>query len=269
MTTILLDNDDGIRSIGLLAAKRALLHIGRVLVVAPKHQRSGIGKAITVRRPVRLERTKLADGSKAYSVSGTPADAYLLATEVLHYKPDVLVSGINLGPNLGIDDLLNSGTIGAAMEAAIHGVPAIAISLCINQDQQRRKRLSEDDMRLAKKVLSAAVRYVIDKGLPRDAQLISINVPFSNSIGGVSSVRPSMRGYKDIFIHRGNSYETVDWGLDIYGDAIEGTDVHAVKLRNHISIVPLKLGLSSSSRNGRGLAKHVELVLRHENRQGG
>ena len=131
MPTILVINDDGIKSIGLNTLKNRLEKLGNVIVVAPKDERSGIGKALTTDH-IKIMETKLRDGSKAYATTWTPADAFLLAvSKILKRQPDLLVAGINLGPNLGIDDFLNSGTLGAALEAAIHRVPAIAVSYCI------------------------------------------------------------------------------------------------------------------------------------------
>jgi 5'-nucleotidase len=259
MTAILLINDDGIRSVGLVAAKNALSGIGRVSVVAPKRECSGIGKAMTFRYPINIRRDELSDGSMAYAIKGTPADAYLIATEILHRRPDLLVSGINLGPNLGIEDILNSGTLGAAIEGAIHGVPALAISLCMSQSQ--RGRASEADMGLVKDVLRVVAECVIKRGLPGNAQLLSINVPFSSSVAGISLMRPSMKGYEGTFVRKGRGYAMRDWNLDIYDD-MEGTDVYAIKNKGYIAIAPLALDpISLPLEGGRELIDYIALSL--------
>jgi len=150
MKTILLINDVGIQSSGLLALKWKLSKFGKV--IAPKEEISGIGKAITTSKHVRVEETELNDGFKAYATDGTPADAYLLAVnKILKHKPDLLVAGINLGPNLEIDDFLISGTLGAAIEAAIHGVPAISVSYCkqeISDQKADKARITTQELEL-------------------------------------------------------------------------------------------------------------------------
>ena len=102
--------------------------------MAPATQQSGIGHALTLFEPIRVTATHLPDGSEAFSVSGTPTDAVIIGIyELTESKPDSVISGINIGENLGKSELSTSGTIGAAMEAAVHGVPAIAVSLQVTR----------------------------------------------------------------------------------------------------------------------------------------
>ena len=133
MPTILVINDDGINSIGLSILTKQLKKLGDVIVVTPGDERSGVGKAISIGQ-VNITEASFRDGTKAYATTGTPADSFLIAVnKILKRMPDLLVSGINIGPNLGIDDVLTSGTVGASFEAAIHNVPAIAVSYCISE----------------------------------------------------------------------------------------------------------------------------------------
>src|SRR5438874_357339 len=127
---ILITNDDGIHAEGLLALKRALSEMAEVVVVAPDRPRSACGHSITLHKPLRVTEVRLPDGSPAYSTTGTPSDCVSLAVlDILRDRPpDVVVSGINSGPNLGWD-LTYSGTVSAAMEGAILGIPSIAISV--------------------------------------------------------------------------------------------------------------------------------------------
>ncbi len=247
MKTVLLINDDGIYSPGLMAIKKRLDTHGKVVVVAPKEEQSGVGKAITSAKPVRIEKVELSDGSNAYAVDGTPADAYLLAVnKILKYSPDLVVAGINLGPNLGIDDFLNSGTVGAALEAAIHGVPAIAVSYCkreISDQKADKTRITMQELELTANVAQKIVEYVLEKGMPPNVDLLSINVPEDADCTKVKITRLSYVGYGDLFTEEEKGYRIAHWKLADYVDSSPETDVHAVRDEGCISITPTKIKL--------------------------
>lgn len=132
--TILATNDDGIYAPGLSALYRELLYLGEVVVVAPDSEQSAVGHAISLSNPLRVKQVELPGGVKGWSVSGTPADCVKIAVaELLPRPPELVVSGINLGPNVGIN-VLYSGTVSAATEATILGVKAFAFSLNIYKD---------------------------------------------------------------------------------------------------------------------------------------
>jgi len=127
---ILITNDDGINAKGIAALANTMQQFGRVVVVAPSHPQSGMGHAITVNQPIRLNRSTIFNDIEAYTVSGTPVDCVKMGIyEVLKQKPDLLVSGINHGANVSTN-VLYSGTMSAAVEGAIENVPAIGFSLC-------------------------------------------------------------------------------------------------------------------------------------------
>src|SRR3989337_1823069 len=223
MKTILLINDDGIYASGLLAIKKKLAHLGKIVAVTPKEEISGIGKAITSTRHVQIEEVKLSDDSKAYGViGGTPADAYLLAVnKILKSPPDVVVAGINLGPNLGIDDFLNSGTIGAALEAAIHNIPAVAISYCkreISDQNADKLTISVEELDSTASIGQRVAVLVLEKGMPPDVDLISINVPEAADCSKMKITRLSYAGYGDLFTEEEGGYRIVSWKLDDYVD---------------------------------------------------
>ncbi len=246
MTLILLINDDGIKSVGLLAMKRALDDLGDVFVIAPERERSGIGKAITCGGQVRVYDAALLDGSHAYAITGTPADAFMIAVrKLLGRRPDLLVSGINLGPNLGIDDLLNSGTLGAALEAAIHGVPAVAVSYCmsVTASGDEKRRVTLEELEATVEVARRVVRYVLERGMPEGVDIISINVPRGARLGNVKATSLSYKSYGDIYVKTGDGYHISGWALDMYPDDEPGTDIHAVKVEGAISITPICLRL--------------------------
>ena len=260
MPTILLTNDDGIQSIGLIAMKKKLEKIGNVIVVAPKDERSGVGKALTTEQ-IKITETRLADGSKAYATTGTPADAFLLATnKIMKKPPDLLVAGINLGPNLGIDDLLNSGTLGAALEAAIHKVPAIAVSYCIEkitEHQVEKRKVTLEELELPATLVEKAAKYVLNNGMPQDVDIISINVPEKAESNKIEITSLSYKGYGDIHTNHKDGYKITSWALSSYPDDQLGTDIYAIKEKRHISITPIKVSLPHNKRGLEDFSKSL------------
>jgi 5'-nucleotidase len=252
MKTIMLINDDGVHSSGLLALKHKLDKLGRVVVVTPKEEKSGIGKAITSAEHVRIEEVKLNDGSKACATSGTPADSFLLGMyKILKQPPVLVVSGINLGPNLGIDDFLNSGTLGTAIEAAIHNVPAVAVSYCKKQIIDReadKKGISLQELELTARVAAKVVKLVLEKGMPEGVDILSVNVPEKADSKKVKVTTLSYVGYKDIYSKEEEGYGIAQWRLADYNDSTPETDVHTVKEENCISITPVKIKLQHNTK---------------------
>jgi len=246
MPTILLINDDGIHSVGLFTLKKRLAKLGEVWVVAPKEETSGVGKALTTKQ-INVIETRLKDGTKAYAITGTPADAFLIAqNKILKHPPDLLVAGINMGPNLGIDDLLNSGTLGAALEAAIHHVPAIAVSYCIPQiteNQPEKMAVTEKELELTLTIAEKTAQYVLHKGMPPEVDIISINVPENANPNAIKVTSLSYEGYGDIHSKHGDGFMIRGWMLSNYPDDEMGTDLYAVKKEKNISITPIRIRL--------------------------
>jgi len=253
---ILITNDDGVNSSGIVAAKRAVEDLGAIDVVAPATQQSGIGHALTLFEPIRVISTTLNDGTQAYSVSGTPTDAVIIGVyEVTDSKPDLVISGINIGENLGKSELTTSGTIGAAMEAATHGIPAIAVSLQVTRgDIKFHDGHVAVDFRYSEKILKSVVKTVIKKGLPDGADFLNLNIPSHPSSNKVKFTRLGERMY-GIHIQkrldpRGRPYYWID------GDPVEndeyGTDVHTLKNERCPTITPISLDCTSDieSMNG-------------------
>jgi 5'-nucleotidase len=257
---VLLINDDGIYSIGLLVLKKRLEKLGKVTVVAPLEEKSGIGKALST-NSMKVIETLLADGTKAYAVTGTPADAYLLAVnKIMKKPPDLLVAGINLGPNVGIDDLLNSGTLGAALEAAIHHVPAIAVSYCLREitEQMREKAgVSADELEVASAFAEKTAEYVLEHGMPKNVDIISINVPEKATSENAETTTLSYEGYGDIHIKEGDAYKIKGWILSSYPDDENGTDLYAVKTKGNISITPIRINFHHDTKSLEKLRKFL------------
>ncbi len=166
MTNILISNDDGITSPGLFALKQALDAVGEVTVVAPDREWTASGHAKTMHKPLRITEVKLPDGSSAYMSSGAPSDCIALAVlGFLHQSPDLIVSGINLGANVG-HDITYSGTLAAAFEGTVSGIPSLAASL---------DTYEEGDFVSAAQFVAKLARQVLAHGLPSNI-LLNVNV---------------------------------------------------------------------------------------------
>lgn len=239
---ILISNDDGIHAAGLLALKKALDPLAEVHVVAPEKEKSGTGHGITVHKPLRPKEVQLADGSRGWSVNGTPADCVKLALEaLLEDQPDLVISGINRGPNLGTD-VLYSGTVSAAIEGTINGVPSIAISLATYE---------HDNFEAAASFAALITPLLVpDKGCAPQFTLLNINVP-PHGPRGVKITRLGMRRYVNVFHKRVDPRGGVYYWMA--GEPEDSTpenplvdadvDTQAVS-RGFISITPLHFDLT-------------------------
>ncbi|MDT8444610.1 MAG: 5'/3'-nucleotidase SurE [Desulfuromonadales bacterium] len=231
---ILLTNDDGIHSAGLQALAEQLQALGRVVVVAPDRERSAIGHALTLHSPLRAEEII----KDRWAVSGTPTDAVILGIcTLLQEKPDLVISGINKGGNMG-DDLSYSGTVAAAMEATRMGVPAIAMSLA-------SQSFKYDDFADAANIARRLATTVLEHGLPADT-FINTNVPDRKPLG-VRLTRQGKRVYEDAVVEkrdpRGRSYYWIGAG-ELGFQNLAGTDFHAVH-NGYVSVTPLHLDLTN------------------------
>jgi 5'/3'-nucleotidase len=245
---ILITNDDGVQAPGLFALKQALDPIGEVTVVAPDRPRSACGHSITLHKPLRVAEARLADGSRAFTTTGTPSDCVTLAIlDVMQGRePDLVVSGINQGPNLGWD-LTYSGTVSAAMEAAIMNFQAFAVSVAWrlepvhSEDGEPGPRL---DFGPAARFCAVLARRLASHPLPRHT-LLNVNVP-TGEPPAVEVTRQGVRRYPGKVEKRvdptGRPYYWL--GGDQPEDRLEeGTDVHAIA-RGHISVTPIQLDLT-------------------------
>ena len=235
---ILVTNDDGIESRGILVLKQALDPIGEVVVVAPDTNQSAVGHQKTLMRPLRVRERTLADGSSGYSIDGSPTDAVSLGLLGFFDAPfDLVASGINYGANLG-DDITYSGTVSAAMEAVINSVPAFAIS------QEYDERVDFDLAALAAAVVA---RNILEHGLKR-GELLSVNVPATTfaECEGFEVTRVGRRVYQDELIRRldprGLPYYWIG-GPPPSGISVPGTDFNAV-VNRRISVTPIHLDLT-------------------------
>jgi 5'-nucleotidase len=238
---ILLTNDDGIRAPGLVAMYRELTRLGEVHVVAPETVQSATGHGITLSTPLLTSRVTVEETFTGIAVEGRPADCVKLAVaKLLPRRPDLVVSGINSGANVGIN-VIYSGTVAAAIEAAFLGVPSVAVSLYLRNeiplDYSRTARLS-----------MGVIRQALDAGL-KGGQAVSINVPplrKDESPAGVKVVRQCTNAWIDTYEERkdprGRSYF---WNNTVFtlGQTDQDTDVAALR-DGYITVTPLQFDLT-------------------------
>ena len=245
----LISNDDGITASGILAAKKAVDELCETYVVAPEHQQSGIGHALTLNEPLRINERTLRDGSKGYWVTGTPTDAVTLALfEIMDEKPDIMISGINTGFNLGKAELTTSGTIGAAIEAASFNIPAIAISQEVTRDDIKFDTGEvEIDFDFAGKMLKKIAKIILKKGLPEGIDLLNVNIPANPINEEFEVVTLGKRMYVPIIEKRLDPREKPYYwiGGDPYESDVPGTDGHALRKYQKTTVTPLKIDLTS------------------------
>ena len=236
--TILITNDDGIGAPGIKALAEAMSEIGDIYVVAPDRQRSAVGMSITIEHPLRVN--ELRDGWMA--INGMPTDCVHLAIHsLMECTPDIIVSGINDGQNLGYD-IYHSGTVGAAITGTMFGIPSIAVSIAM--DGENTGSIYYDT---AAQIAVKIAKMVIEKGLPK-GKLLNINVPSLpiSEIKGIEITRHCHATY-DIEIHnrkdpRGKDYY---WLGGIFLDKGDNskTDLEALSQKK-VSITPLRLDLT-------------------------
>jgi 5'-nucleotidase len=227
MPRILVTNDDGVRSDGILALARALEGIGEVTIVAPLAEASAIGHALTLRRPLRLESV----GERTYGVDGTPTDCVNVAvTKVLSSMPDLVVSGINKGYNLG-DDVTYSGTVAGALEGALLGIPSVAVSL--------ERTRGTFDFSQAAAAAEAVASAVLQNGLPART-FLNVNVPRQKSRGfkiTVQARRNHVTSVAEKIDPRHQPYFWIEEGQSDW-ESNERSDYAAVKA-GYVSVTPL------------------------------
>lgn len=249
----LISNDDGINASGILAAKKAVEEICEVTVVAPETQQSGIGHALTLYEPLRVNPTKLADGSRGYGVTGTPTDAVTMALfEIMEDKPDIMISGINTGMNIGKAELTTSGTIGAAIEAASFNIPTIAISQEVTRsDIKFENGAVEVDFDFAGKMLKKLAKIVLKKGLPEGVDLLNLNIPSNPIDEEFHVVELGTRMYTPVVKRRldprGKPYFWID-GI-LYDNDHEKTDSYALRKKQMVTITPITLDMCGDLNN--------------------
>ena len=237
---ILITNDDGITAPGIAALVLSMKSLGKVIVVAPDSPQSGMGHAITMNHPLRLEKVSIFDGVEAYQCSGTPADCVKLAVDkVMHRRPDLLVSGINHGSNSSIN-VIYSGTMSAAVEGAIEGIASIGISV---NDYN-----FDADFTAAMHYAKLIATKVLENGLPVGT-LLNVNLPKGvlSEIKGLKICRQAKAKWVEEFDERTDPHNRKYYWLSgkfINNDKGDDTDEWAIE-NGFVSVVPTQFDLTA------------------------
>jgi 5'-nucleotidase len=237
---ILIVNDDGITAPGIRALKEVAETIGEVIVVAPDSPQSGMGHAITLNKPLRLHKSNVFENIPSYECSGTPADCVKIAVnQVLKRKPDLCISGINHGSNSSIN-IIYSGTMSAAVEAALEGIPSIGFSLTDFS--------WEADFTEAKIYIKIIINQVLQNKLA-DNTLLNVNIPKKSkeSIKGIKICRQAFANWEEKFDERLDPFNRPYYWLTgnfVNKDKGEDTDEWALA-NNYVSVVPVKFDLTA------------------------
>ena len=237
---ILITNDDGVTAPGILNLVEAVKDLGKIVVVAPDKPQSGMGHAITIGQPLRLHRIQTNEAIETWSCTGTPVDCVKLAVDkILHRKPDLCLSGINHGANHSIN-VIYSGTMSAAVEAAIESIPSVGFSLLDPS--------IEADFSGAKKYARIIVEHLM-KQKPDKHLVLNVNIPAvpEIQIQGIKVCRQAYAKYVEDFIERNDPHgRRYYWltGEFVNFDKGKDTDVWALA-HNYVSVVPVQFDLTN------------------------
>ena len=237
--SILITNDDGIYAPGILQLYKSLKNLGQITVVAPLIEKSAVGHAITISDPLRVVEVERDGTFFGFAINGTPADCVKLGVQcIVENKPDIVVSGINLGPNTATN-IIYSGTVSAAAEAIIMGIPAMAVSLT---------SFTSHDFTYAGKIANQLTQEILKNGLPKET-LLNVNVPavLEKEINDIIVTRQGKGRYQEAFDKRIDpNNRTYYWltGKKMLLDKDKDVDDLAV-MHNNVSITPIHYDLTN------------------------
>lgn len=231
---ILITNDDGIDSPGLKALENSLEGLGEVWVIVPETQKSGAGRGLTVHEDITLKKIS----THRYTLNATPASAVSIAAKKLIPKLDLVVSGINLGANIGVDAVMWSGTCGAAFEAAGFGIPGIATSFEVLDNKQAFINNIKHDFSHAEHYLRKIFVRVLGTGMPKGVSVLNINFP-NGKPKGVSATTIGAQYIRPLITEKTKNCFRI--GGEFVPKPVPGNDVHAVLEKRHVSISPITL----------------------------
>ncbi|OYT46942.1 MAG: 5'/3'-nucleotidase SurE [Desulfurococcales archaeon ex4484_42] len=255
---VLLLNDDGIHCEGLHVLYRSIRDFCEVLVLTPEEPRSATGHGITLHKPLRINKYVLND-MVIYGTNGTPSDAIHLAINVMEFNPDLIMSGVNVGDNTSIQNILYSGTLSAAIEGALLGIPGVAFSADVSSCSDfNDERLSE----IIKIVTRSVLQFTKEVGFPKGVDVLSINIPSINKFKGcVKVTRAAKLRFKQYVEKRidprGKPYYWL-YGETLMGE--EGTDIYTVHVEGCISITPLRVDLNVQGGISEGFYEFIKFL---------
>jgi len=262
---VMVTNDDSVQSNGVIELARAAAKHADVIIVAPEQPQSATALSLTFHKPLRVTRVRREE-FECYAVSGTPGDCVMIGVnKVLPRKPDIVVSGINIGDNNTFQDILASGTVAAALESAITGIPAISFSMEVSGESLFALEYDQPDFASAAVISGEIIRDVIVNGMPEGAEILNVNFPSM-----VEPTTPIMltgvgrRKYTDkVIVRRDPRGRAYYW---LFGERLSrfpaNTDAEAVVVEKRVSITPIVLRMSGPiTKDLEGLRDRVEQRL--------
>jgi 5'/3'-nucleotidase len=250
---VMVTNDDSVQSNGLIELARAISKCADVTVVAPEQPQSATALTLTFHKPLRVSKV-VKDEFECYAVSGSPGDCVMIGVnKILPRRPDLVVSGINIGDNNSFQDILASGTVAAAIEASITGIPAIAFSMEVAEESLFALEYGQPKFKEPAEVAGEIVRDVLDYGMPPNTEILNVNFPPGvNKSTEIMLTQVSRRKYTDRVIvrkdPRGRPYYWL-WGERLPSFP-KNTDAEAVLVKRKISISPMVLQMSGPINEG-------------------
>jgi 5'/3'-nucleotidase len=263
---VMVTNDDSIQSNGIIELAQRVAKFAEVILVAPEQPQSATAMSLTFHKPLRV--SKVVKGSlRCFAVSGSPGDCVMIGVNrILPRRPDLVVSGINLGDNNTFQDILASGTVAAAMAAALEGIPAIAFSQEVSDESLFAIEYQQPDFSRAAEVAGAITKDVLDYGMPRGAELLNVNFPGKlEPDTKIALTEIARRKYTDKVLvrkdPRGRAYYWL-WGERL-SDFPARSDAEAVIKKREISITPMVISMSGP------ITETLEALRRRVSRRSG
>jgi len=264
---VMVTNDDSVGSNGIVELARAASKHADAIIVAPEQPQSATALSLTFHKPLRVARVRK-ENFECYAVSGSPGDCVMIGVnKVLPRRPDLVVSGINIGDNNTYQDLLASGTVAAALESAITGIPAIAFSMEVSGESMFALEYDQPDFKNAGAIAGEIIRDVLDHGMPQGAEILNVNFP--RNVEPKTPIRLTevgRRKYTDkVLVRRDPRGRAYYW---LFGERLSHfpskTDIAAVATDKDVSITPITLQMSGPiSDELQGLRERVERRLQH------
>ena len=263
---VMVTNDDSVQSNGVIELARAAAEHAETIIVAPEQPQSATALSLTFHKPLRVTKVRK-EKFECYAVSGTPGDCVMIGVnKVLPRKPDLVVSGINIGDNNTFQDIFASGTVAAALEAAITGIPAIAFSMEVPGETMFALEYDQPDFANAGAIAGEVIRDVLENGLPGGAEILNVNFPLKvEPTTPIVLTQVGRRKYTDrVIVRRDPRGRAYYW---LFGEKLShfapDTDIEAVAVKKSVSITPIALNMSGPiTEDLEGLRDRVRSRLR-------
>jgi 5'-nucleotidase len=262
---VMVTNDDSVQSNGILELARAAGKHAEAIIVGPEQPQSATALSLTFHKPLRVAKVRR-EGFECYAVSGSPGDCVMIGVnKVLKRRPDLVVSGINIGDNNTFQDILASGTVAAALESAITGIPAIAFSMEVRGESLFALEYDQPDFTSAGIIAGEIIRDVLENGMPSGAEILNVNFPLSVQPNTpIVLTQVGRRKYADKVIVRSDPRGRAYYWL--FGERLSqfpaNTDAEAVVVKKSVSISPMLLSMSGPiTKDLEGLKERVQKNL--------